>query len=86
MAKKYHGRSKMYTGYDNGRSMEKRDSGMLSEDRSAVANLPQDVIVKQYPRCPYGLDSYLDDTMSGIDKQIGSDDGAARRNRSKSKY
>jgi hypothetical protein len=72
MAKKYH--------------MSKRGNGMLSEDRSAIGNLPQNVVIKPYPQAPYGLNSDLDDTMSGIDRQIGSDDSAARSHRSKSKY
>lgn len=59
---------------------------MIKEDRNSVANLPKDVVIKPYSRCPYGLESSLDDTITGIDRQIGADDSAARRNRSKSKY
>lgn len=74
------------SGYNNERRQEAQDFGMIKEDRSAVANLPRDVMIKPFPHCPYGLESSLDDTIRGIDRQIGADDSAARRNRSKSKY
>mgnify|MGYP003454594190 CR=1 FL=1 len=66
--------------------MAKRGKGMISEDRSSIGNLPQNVVIKPFPKAPYGLNSDLDDTISGIDSQIGSDDSAARNHRSKSKY
>ena len=68
------------------REMESKEGSMLSDDRSAIANLPQNVMMKPYPRCPYGVESRLDDSISGIDRQIGADDSAARRGRSKEKY
>lgn len=51
-------------------SKGKMDSGyfgMLSEDHSAPANLPQDVKHEYYPKCDY-MDRYeLDDTIQGLD-------------------
>ena len=68
------------------RAMEKRDSGMLSEDRSAIANMPQQVIYREYPKGEMYLRSNLDDTMSGIDKQMNEDVGVANRNKAQSMY
>jgi len=49
------------------------DSGMISENRNAVANLPQEVIIKQYPKTHSMKYSELDDTIRVIDNQIKSD-------------
>jgi len=47
--------------------------GMISEDRSAVANLPQGVVMKKYPKSGHMSYSGLDDTIRVIDNQISSD-------------
>lgn len=66
--------SEAYAGPENRRKMEMEDAGMIREDRSAIANLPQNVMIKPYPRTgPYESD-VLDDTLKGIDKQIDYDD------------
>lgn len=50
-----------------GYKMDSAYAGMLSEDHSAPANLPQEVVHKYYPKCKY-MDRYeLDDTMNGLD-------------------
>lgn len=41
--------------------------GMISEDKSAPANLPQEVKHEYYPKRDYVNNYYLDDTMKGID-------------------
>jgi len=41
--------------------------GMLSEDHSAPANLPQGVVHEYYPKSEYMDSHYLDDTIKGID-------------------
>ena len=71
MAKKrFHSGS--YEGYDNRRRMERKDAGMISEDRSAIANLPQAAIYRAFPSTEYA--SYgLDDTIKGIDNQMNKD-------------
>lgn len=80
MAKRYHNGNGMksmesrdlYSGKSSRREMESRDAGMISEDKSAIANLPQNVVMKAYPACPY--DSYnLNDNIKGIDTQIRDD-------------
>lgn len=66
--------------------MEKRDAGMIHEDRSSCANMPQQVIQKEWPRTSYYNHSELNDKVSGIDSQMNADVAGANRHRSKSKY
>ena len=49
------------------------DGGMISEDRSAVANLPQGVVMKDYPKSAYMTYSSLNDTIRVIDNQTHDD-------------
>lgn len=56
--------------------------GMISEDHSAPANLPQDVVHKYYPKCEYLDSHYLDDTIRGVDDNI--DDSVRRTDRHQS--
>ena len=59
---------------------------MLSEDRSALANMPQNVIQKTYPKCGY-LDTHeLDDTMRGLDDTRKEDIRNLERYESDTKY
>lgn len=51
-------------------SMDSRFMGMLSEDHSEVANLPQHVIQNAYPQSRFSDKYELDDTMRGIDENI----------------
>ena len=83
MAKRYHNGNgngngngmksrDLYSGKTSRREIESRDAGMISEDKSAIANLPQNVIMKAYPECAY--DSYnLNDNIHGIDVQVRDD-------------
>lgn len=81
MVKKYHqtkkdrrDESRGMKRYEEGRShkneMDSAYMGMLSEDHSAPANLPQHVVHKYYPKCDYVDNYYLDDTYKGIDENI----------------
>ena len=48
--------------------MDSEFMGMISEDHTAPANLPQHVIHKYYPRCAV-MDTYeIDDTRRGLDE------------------
>ena len=80
MAKRYHNGNGMksmesrdlYSGKTSRREIESGDASMIHEDRSAIANLPQNVIMKAYPACAY--DSYnLNDDIKGIDTQMRDD-------------
>lgn len=62
----------MYSDYRDRKAMEARDAGMISEDRSAIANLPQDVMFKEY--APVSYDHYdLNDNVHGVDVQMKDD-------------
>ncbi len=79
MAKRYHNGNgngmksrDLYSGKTSRREIESGDASMIHEDRSAIANLPQNVIMKAYPACAY--DSYnLNDDIKGIDVQVRDD-------------
>lgn len=62
-----------YAGSDPRRRLEYEDSMMISEDRNAIANLPQDVKYVLYPMEPYYKNPYLDDTIRGADEQMYDD-------------
>ena len=68
-----------YEGHHDRRKQEMHDAGMISEDHSEIANLPQEVMIKPYPRTgPYMPDD-IDDTIRGIDHQMDYDDSQRRR-------
>ena len=50
-----------------------KDSGMIKEAKGSLANLPQNVIMKEYPKARYMNYSSLDDTMRVVDHQMNSD-------------
>jgi hypothetical protein len=85
MAKRYHdGRAKMlegrefYAGEQARHTQEAEDGGMLHEDRSAIANMPQNIIMRPYPKNNGYLPEDLDDSIRGIDMQIDMDDRKRR--------
>ena len=92
--KKRHHSSHMEDGRHGGRSMyepserkmEARSGEMISEDHHAIANMPQHVVYKPYTHGRSYLNTYLDDTMSGIDHQQHEDISIANRHKAKSMY
>ena len=76
MAKRYH--EGMYEGSAGRRKQEMSDAGMISEDRNEIANLPQQVMIKHYPKSGAYMPEPLDDTIRGIDKQMDYDDSKRR--------
>lgn len=85
MAKKrYYGGD--YAGAESRRKMEDSDSGMISSDYSAMANMPQDVIIKAYPKYGYGVRESLDDTSRGIDHQMMEDNKEKKKEEFPEKY
>lgn len=68
------------------RRAEARDFSMISEDKSACANLPQDVKYHAWPKAGHYAEYSLDDTIRGIDKQMNEDGAGMRRHKSRSKY
>ena len=81
MAKKHHGHKMHghYEGHAGRRHQEMMDSGMISEDHSAVANMPQHHMMKEWPKAHDYMEGDLDDTIHGINRQMGED--ASQRNR-----
>lgn len=71
-----HERSGMDSGY----------MGMISEDHSAPANLPQEVKHTYYPKCDYLSTHYLDDSIKGIDETSRDNINTTDRHQSDSKY
>lgn len=68
--KRFHG---MYEGVDERRRQEHADSMMIKEDRSSVANLPQQVVMRDWPKVDYTGFEGLDDTIRGVDQQMNDD-------------
>jgi len=79
MAKRFHGGHKHneghYEGSDPRRKQENRDSQMINEDRSAIANMPQHVIMRPFAGEHGYTPENLDDTIRGIDRQMNQDNG-----------
>jgi|GEM_PF-3348926 len=68
------------------KEMTSHSEGMFSGEHLGFANLPDKVIMKEWPRNDYFKSRELNDKLSGIDEQIDADVKGANRNRSKSKY
>lgn len=60
--------------------------GALREDHSAVANLPQEVVYKEYPKCDFLRDGNMDDSIRGLDDDNRSNIDQVNRRRSNVKY
>lgn len=54
------------------RALEKPE--MIYEDNRAIANLPQEVMIKPYPRTGPYMPEDLDDTQRGVNEQMDYDD------------
>jgi hypothetical protein len=69
-----------YAGQESRRRMEMEDAGMIHEDHRAIANMPQEVMIKPYPRTGPYLPEGIDDTIRGVDHQMDYDDSQRARN------
>ncbi len=67
-----------YEGPEPRRMLEMKDAGMLYEDHNAIANLPQDVKIKPYPKTGPYMPEMLNDDLSGVDAQMDYDDSQRR--------
>ncbi|MFI5332616.1 MAG: hypothetical protein ACHQVS_00785 [Candidatus Babeliales bacterium] len=82
MAKRHHSARHgdgHYEGHEGKRRQEMMDGSMIKEDHSAIANMPQGVIMREYPKVSHYTPENLDDTMKGIDHQMDSLDGAKEK-------
>lgn len=62
------------------------DSQMIREDHNATANLPQQVIMKEYRKVRYGHAMGIDDTITGIDIQMEDDSDEMKKYSYPEKY
>lgn len=67
-----------YAGMDARRRMEMEDAGMIHEDQRAIANLPQEVMIKPYEHVGPYMPQGLNDDIRGVDAQMGYDDDQRR--------
>ena len=70
---------------DSGKRMMK-PSGMITEDHSAMANMPQNVVMKQYEKTPMSDLQGYKDNIQGIDERLRHDAGKMRGRQSKELY
>jgi hypothetical protein len=86
MAKRYHEstKSRMSEGYYQGpeerRRQEMEDAGMIREDHSAIANMPQEWMLKEWPKGGEYLPEDLNDRISGINRQMDEDGSKLKKN------
>lgn len=71
MAKKRY-YSEAYAGRGARRAQERMDSGMIGGG-GGFANMPQNVIHRAWPKVGYNMPEGLNDTISGIDRQMKAD-------------
>ena len=65
----------------------KEDGDMLHSDPNEMANMPQDLEIKYYPKERFGYnDANLIDSYQGIDYQIEEDSMDQKRGRYPKKY
>lgn len=62
------------------RQYEKEAGAMISEDRSQIANLPQEVKMTYWPKYPSPFVGDYNDSMSGIDNSLNEDGRRVRAN------
>jgi hypothetical protein len=67
-----------YSGESARRTQEMQDAGMIHYNHSEIANLPQEVMIKPYPKTGPYLPEGLDDTIAGVDRQMDYDDSKRR--------
>lgn len=79
MAKRHYSEGE-YAGEHMRRRQEMEDMGMIKEDRSAIANLPQEVMMKPWAKERNYMPEVLEDTIRGIDKQMSQDNHGRSKN------
>jgi len=74
-SKHHAGHEGMYEGVDERRKQEAEDSSLFGGSHHMYfANMPTEVIFKTVGRPHSGMPENLDDTMKGVDRQIGTDE------------
>jgi hypothetical protein len=70
--------AEQYAGMESRMRRELEDATMINEDHRAIANLPQEVMIKPYPKTGPYLPEVLEDTITGVDAQMDYDDSQRR--------
>lgn len=83
MAKRYY--NELFAGKAMADRMQAEAGDMIREDRSAMANLPQGVVMREYPKLPYA-NFNVPDTISGVDNQIRDDNKYKKGGKYPEKY
>lgn len=87
MAERYYRNESEYASNSSMRRKEAmREAGMINEDHSAIANMPQEVMMKPYPRTGPYIPEMLDDTIRGVDEQMDADDRGRAKHFKPHKY
>lgn len=79
----YRGRltnAELYEGMPTSMRSELEDGQMIREDHRAIANLPQEVMIKPYPMTGPYMPEDLEDSIHGVDAQMDYDDSQRRAN------
>ncbi len=72
--------------YNSEARQEQKDAGMVKNDPSKFANLPTEVIMRDFPENPAYMDYVMEDNIRGIDKQLSKDNAARRAGFQPHKY
>jgi hypothetical protein len=75
-----------YAGREGRMKQEREDGDMLHEDKTKMANMPSEIIMKYYPKNNGYLPEDLDDSIRGIDEQIRKDDSKRQEHFKPHKY
>lgn len=78
MAERYHSGPTDTRSERSRRHKEMYANGMISEDHSAIANMPQSIKMTEYAQTGPWMPEPLDDTIRGVDKQMNADDSKRR--------
>ena len=70
MAKRFH---ESYAGSDMRRSQENADGGMIPSGSGSFSNMPQTLVMREYPKVGGWNPENINDSISGIDSQMGKD-------------
>ena len=66
--------------------MQEKKDGAMVKGATGLAHMPQNLIMKYYPKGSSYMPEGLNDGLSGIDSQMSSDVGGAKKNLSKTKF
>jgi hypothetical protein len=75
-----------YAGHSDRRRQEMEDSNLISEDHSAIANLPQNVMIKRFAEERDYLPEVLKDDVRSVDEQMGADNSKRKQHFHPHKY